>query len=432
MAISKKALRQELSRHYLKEGIYGTASSGSTTTLADTSNASPFNLSDDENKYVDAWLAMITVGTGSNAGLERRITAATVASKLLTCDAFPSAIASGDTYEVHKIFSKADWDAAITRALTERLYFSSLEPLTEVADGSMESSGVSSWTGVAATPTKSTTDNQVQLGVRALVNTADGTSDPHYIKSASITVRVNDSRNVEVLVRPVGSSIVTLQAWDETNAAAITIVNGETSVGAAEDGTGWFLLYGSFQIPTGCKSIHYRLVEATASAVSYWDDLHSWNPNVRVREIPDLLDGSSNPVIDGPNKVRGLWRREGKQPDEWRIRKCGISETFLNRLATRGPTVEIDEEDKRYPLYIEVVKHYADFTSETDTTTAPPLWLKYAVLYELLKPEYLAPTDKNKKVIGTSLRRIILLMNNARMKAKDKYIRLGAIPLSMS
>ena len=109
MSVTLAVARAQVSLR-AQEFLQSTATGGSTTTLADTTN---LQQTDD---YWDEAIALIT--TGTNAGLTRRVQTFTSSSSTLNFySAFGAALATGVGYELYRRFSPTDVDLAINRSL---------------------------------------------------------------------------------------------------------------------------------------------------------------------------------------------------------------------------------------------------------------------------------------------------------------------------
>ena len=109
MSVTLTVARQEVSKR-AQEFVMGTASSGSTTSVADTTNLSHVD------GYWDETLVLFT--SGANLNLQRRVQTFTAAASTLTLyQSVTSAVASGDTYELYRRFSPNDVQTAINRAI---------------------------------------------------------------------------------------------------------------------------------------------------------------------------------------------------------------------------------------------------------------------------------------------------------------------------
>lgn len=109
MSVSLATARTAVARR-AQEFVAGTASGGSTTTIADTTNL-PY-----VDGYWDETTALMTSGT--NNGLVRRIQTFTSSTATLTLyQALTAGVASGDTYELYRRFIPVDVLTAINRAI---------------------------------------------------------------------------------------------------------------------------------------------------------------------------------------------------------------------------------------------------------------------------------------------------------------------------
>ena len=96
------------------EFLTGTATGGSTSTIADT-NSPDFQAAD---SYWDECVVEMTAGTAANIGLRRRISAFVSSGAQATFyGTYPSAVASGDSYRVFRRFTPVDYERGLNRAL---------------------------------------------------------------------------------------------------------------------------------------------------------------------------------------------------------------------------------------------------------------------------------------------------------------------------
>ena len=99
-----------IARRY-KAYLAGTATSGSTTTVIDTTN-----LSEPDNYWNNHWCYITSADSADPEGEERLITAYTQSTSTLTTDAFSAAVATSDTYEILPC-KRGDIEAAIDTAV---------------------------------------------------------------------------------------------------------------------------------------------------------------------------------------------------------------------------------------------------------------------------------------------------------------------------
>lgn len=110
MSVTLATARQEVSKR-CDEFIAGTATGGTTTTLIDTNKLTHAD---------DYWAeATVLLTSGTNNGLERRISAFAASTSTCTLySAATAAIANNDTYELRRRFSVSEYiDLAINRAI---------------------------------------------------------------------------------------------------------------------------------------------------------------------------------------------------------------------------------------------------------------------------------------------------------------------------
>lgn len=109
MSVTLNTARSEVSKR-AQEFLSGTATGGTTTTLIDTNNLT----------YADDYWAEATVlaTSGTNNGLQRRVSAFTGSTSTLTLySSMTASVPSGMTYELYRRFTPGDIDTAVNRAI---------------------------------------------------------------------------------------------------------------------------------------------------------------------------------------------------------------------------------------------------------------------------------------------------------------------------
>lgn len=359
---SRLTLYQDVATQLEGELLGGTASSGSTTTLVDTTASgtalSPLDPNDEQGRFDGEVFLYLHTGTG--AGQERRIKSYAPASGTLTVDsnrAFATAPDNTSQYHILRVLSHARIVDCLNTGL-RRLAYRTTSPLTLVTDGDMETSGVSNWTGSSGTPTKeSTTVAYVYSGTQSLKLVTSGANG--YARTASMAVNETESYWVEVMTRadPANgsNSVLDLLVWDVTNAAAITL-SGTTSHDQA-DGSEWVWLRSDFTVPSGCKQIQVRLRDRTSGLTSYWDDLRLVHQSHQFLALPSWVETGlieqvfwlAAPTTTNPRKRDRFpvswWRhhrdRPAASPDWLEISGSGSYAWLIEGLAL-GATLSTD------------------------------------------------------------------------------------------
>lgn len=362
----------------------GTATGGTATTLIDASDDTPFAGGDGASLFKDGWLH---IADGTNAGIERRVSTYTPGSLQLTVgNAFPTAIDATSQYEYRQLFRRSQVTDAINRALARRLFYYTFEPigLLTDADGAMEESGTSKWTGNNATLTKESSENDFIQGQQSL--RLDALAAGAYAESQVLLVSPGEALRVEALVLPyvVGSnkSTASLVVYDQDNSAAITL-NGTTTGSYATDGARWKRLFASFEVPAGCGRITFRLTEGTNGARAFWDELIAVRPSDTLYTVPSW--------VVGPESIEWAWERipiggsGSGTPYRRQLTKVEAQTFFYERAGSGFPQLEVPGYEGR-TLYVSGYRNYPTLTNDASTTSAPFLWLLAASIVELLEP----------------------------------------------
>lgn len=381
MSYTRTQLVQHASNHYLLGDLTtGQATSGTTLTLIDTSDDSPFTSLDAADRFKSYWLY---VNAGTHAGVERRVT--TSATTTLTVGlAVSGAYDSTDVYELRSLTSRRELVNALNRALTQRLFYRTEEPVGLLADGdgSMEDSGTSYWTPSNCAVAKESAENDfIFNGIRSLKLTA--TTSAAYAESQGILVTEQKSYRIEAWVLPYFSganrSSATLAVYDYTNSAEITLTGGTTTAAHA-DGAAWQRLWATFTVPENCGIITVRLKEGTANAISYWDDVWVDRTDRRTVNLPNWVNSAA--AFEWIYaRVSDTNRRELRP-----VKAC------LPRFMPAGaglPQAEVSAGDMHYPLYVAGFRNYGSLDTDAATVALPEAhldWLIGATVVELLGP----------------------------------------------
>jgi hypothetical protein len=111
MSVTLATARAEVAKR-AQEFLAGTATGGSTTTLADS------NFLTHQDNYWNESIVLVAASGSANDGLQRRVQTFTSSTATLTMySAFPASVASGADYQLYRRFSPGDVDTAINRSL---------------------------------------------------------------------------------------------------------------------------------------------------------------------------------------------------------------------------------------------------------------------------------------------------------------------------
>lgn len=284
--------------------------------------------------------------------------------------------------------SDVDIVPAINRAL-EWCYAQEVVPLTLVADGDMQASGTSSYTGSSATLSKDTGAANVFQGRQALkiVTTAQN----GYAESTAIPVREGEMVYVAA-IGIVSTGQLTIEIWDQTNSVALAtnVIEGEAKPQ---------LLWNRVGVGQTTKNITIRLIGSSASNTLYISTL--WAYRILDRRI--YLPAYTNERFKIGALVRARFLTPGGDVspastgnvlDAFSIDPEEMPQTsyqFLFANAEANPyAVQMNDPWgylDHYPLMIQVKRPYSDYgtlSAGTDSTTAPMHLIKAAAKWQLM------------------------------------------------
>ena len=259
-------------------GTYGSATSGSTTTIVDTGKLKSTQYNDQE--WVGGWARISKDAGGAAAAPEtevRPITTYDPETGTITVNpAFSAAVAASDEYELWANPNPSEAMDVLDDILTEDVYVPAWEILTELPDGNMEQDNTTSWSDTNATGAKATT-NPME-GVRYLTVTDSGSAGG-YSQSVTMNVEAGKEYYISGAIRcEDASTSATLLAYDITNSADIT----SKTVSPLYMGRVWFM----FTAPSGCKAIAIQLTTVEASKVTDWDSICLYPMGAREITLP--------------------------------------------------------------------------------------------------------------------------------------------------
>lgn len=164
-----------------------------------------------------------------------------------------------------------------------------------VADGNMEDSGTTNWTGTNATVTKTTTEANVGRGAQAL--SVVTTAAAGYAESPSMPVGGSKSYRIFALVKATGGT-ASIVVRDFTNTAAITVSWGNLASVASASYGDWRFLAGTFTTPATCVNIRLRLQNDTITTTSYFDDVCVYPVDAGFLPLPTWVDDPEAQLVD--------------------------------------------------------------------------------------------------------------------------------------
>ena len=256
---------------------YGIATSGSNSTIVDTTRYQSTQYSDQE--WVGGWARISKDAGGAAAAPEaeqRAITTYAPTTGTFTVNpVFSAAVAASDEFELWRINPRIVLDI-IDNCLKQDIYFPCWSFCSEVPDFDMEQSHVTDWTASNVTHTKQTAEPTIngKRYSRVVTTAANG-----YARSALLNVEPNKRYHVSALVRASAASTTPkLIAYDETNGAEIT---SRTSVRLFMN-----RVYIEFTTPVTCYQMSIRRANVENSVTSEWDDVIAFQLGSRSIALP--------------------------------------------------------------------------------------------------------------------------------------------------
>lgn len=221
--------------------------------------------------------AVVRIASGTKAGESSYVDHVDfINGRLYVTPDLTGAISSGDDYEI--------WLRGIDPDIADRLrddvlsrFCSTWRPvaLSVFTDGDLESSGVTSWTAVAAATRAKAFTSFPNAHSRRELQVVHTTAAADYVKSASLYVNPGERFFLQVAVKayvtatsaPATASIV---VRDITNGADITL-GGIKSTHTGR-GPGWISLL--WTVPAGCYEIQLWLKSDTDASTTVWGPFH--------------------------------------------------------------------------------------------------------------------------------------------------------------
>lgn len=184
-------------------------------------------------------------------------------------------------YELVGLLHPDEINACIQRA-QRRIYWETQVPLSELTDGDMDDSGVTSWSaiGTPSTRAKTTTASKVWTGLRALRVLNDTALEG----AQSVTLSgfgANDVVYVSAVVHAdVGTAKLVL--YNVTGSAELA------SVTSAQEG--WTHLWLKVQLTSACEEVYVQLLGVESTADLYWNHVVLYRQNAARILAPSWLD----------------------------------------------------------------------------------------------------------------------------------------------
>ena len=368
MATTRETLRQEAAKILGCLLNAGTATAGTVSSLTHTGNAGLRDSGASEDLYIGAY---VLITSGADDGNWRMVTPTGYdegAGTLTVGEAWTTGPANGTTYEILVGLTPDEWNDVIDDALAKLRYRYS-GPLTICVDGDMETSGVGSWSGTNATPTKITSGDFVK-GAQALRVTNSGANG--YAQSDSIPCNPGDSFLVWANYKTTGTA--RLRLWDVTNGASLATDTGPDS---GQNNEGGMISVSGATVST-TRNVAVRLIGEGASDVVDWDDVIVVRAGRRRYELPSWVVER-----DMLNAVR---ERHGNRVNDYYFVDVGWPlDLEEDQTAVNVFTLVLPQGATSRPLYLFGERSYAALATDAATTNAALENAKYAVAAEAIK-----------------------------------------------
>ncbi len=360
--------RQKILERFLRDsgfGIYGTATSGSTSTIVDTTRLQSAQYSDTE--FENNWARVSVKSGGSGAAPEGEIRTISTftpgAGKLTATPPFTVAPAVSDIYQIWNYVHPQVILDTIDQICKEDVYLPTWTILSEIPDFDMEQSGTTEWTGANSTLAKSTTEPRSN-GKQYL--TVAATSGNGYAKCATLSVIPGHTYHLSALVRANAASVTaSLIAYDETNSANISNKTTQTRV--------WGRLWFNFTAPATCYQVTVRLSTVENGSTTSWNGVALWGLSSYDIALPWW-------VKDGA-QVKGFGR--GIQQDIgtslWdanpRFSQDSNRWDFKDEAFGRGQIRAVSKASISDPVYIFGMRNETAYSSETESKKIDANWM---------------------------------------------------------
>lgn len=357
----------EIRREVAKEhrGYWaGTPTGGSTTSLIDTSNDSPFYTDDNAVRFKGKFVYFLG---GLNAGITKRVAIYTPASQELTwTGALGSTAAAGD-YEIYQFHPVEDYKRWINLALS-RIYHDQREIITLLQDGSMEATTTTAFnTGGGAGIVKNT--SVVMFGTRSALVTASANGG--YVSFPTLPVVPGEQFSLAAPIRVVTGE-ARLIAYDVANGAQILSLNTNVK--------NWRVAFRNLVIPAGCTELSIRLGLELAGDSAYFDSVQLLNTESRRIALPSWVTGPG--IV---STIEKLSLTSAENSDLYRVDRSIFREVpdfNVDYIPTDASpaTLEFRQPWHAALTFIRGYKAHDQLSADSDNTTADTEHIKYAAL----------------------------------------------------
>lgn len=364
--------KQELARRlgFYEEGQADNDGTNNTTIqIIDTRAGSPLQSSVGNNNSLKSKYLYTSAGT--NSGSERQIVSQVqTLGKATIHQAMAAAFTQTSVYHLTQ-FPNDQMERAINKAL-RRCRVEEWYLVTEVTDGDMRETGVTSWTALnSATLTKETTASDRLMGPQVLKVANGGATGG--ARSSSIAVAGSTGFRVEAVGRT-ESGTAKLIAYDMTNSANID--SRDISQVLPHRRRGRFRLVLDIVVPSDCDELAFKLEAAETDADVRWNYLAVYEKGVREFKL--------STEIEARGWIREFFWRHGV-PGINRPQRVG----WYGVTAGLGPggayRASFDTGVQDGTLWVQCERPYPEMSGDTDVTHCNKKWLVAGAVLELIK-----------------------------------------------
>ena len=320
-------------------------------------------------------------------------------SQLTFLPALSCRLRSGQEYELHYDFHPSKPNEIINELL-DLFMHPVKDPATLVADGSMESAGVTDWTASVATLTKDTAvSRHGAQSLKVVATAADGQA-----RSASMAVRPSTTLLVAALVFVTSGDAATLGLYGSATTAGTFALIDKADTAAS----GWVLLYFTATTTSAQEYVQVYLESQANGDVTYWDHVIVWPADRLDIPLPGVFEYAQDVEMVG---YFPLGRALSATGDDNAYEYSGEGLAFYAHYTTDREDTGVDPHVLKLtgvkkvtkPLWVAGWTDYAALSGDTATTLANKDILVQNALAELLDAAALRAEEAEKPDLAARL-----------------------------
>lgn len=248
-------------------------------------------------------------------------------------------------------------------------------PLTLLADGDMETSGVGNRTHVTATVTKDTDAADVfgPLGGTQSLQVITTSANGYSRETTHMKVEGSAGYYVWALVRADGAFTATIWVHDETNDSAIDDATWEHN--------DWGVLTLGFTTPATCDEVSIRLGAAENSATVHFNNVIVQRNGRWHYDVPSWVQA---PDAD----IEGLYSFAGNTAGSLDLQREDIEAILADSHSINPAAISLEMGTRGVPIFLKARASFlletAVLSANTTTSAAPIEWVTPMAIQELL------------------------------------------------